>query len=294
MPVPPPPPCPPPPPPPCCARAVCGSITAIRRQAARTTAAWGFSRRGLPLTRPNDGVPLTGRTSFEIFRFNSGFNSLGQMPRPVRLDRAKIARPDRKPKRLDTAKRPWDARARHRLFSRDVARHAGRTRRDLFRAGRSHRARARHPVERPGPRDQLRADRRRSLGAAASGLPLCPSRHKSGQERQRAWRCALDAYGRQRALPGGADGAVQGPRDCRPLAAGRCGRGEPQCRALHRRRQRARHRPAGAGGSGPRPGQLGRRDDPGLDADAYNDSDVFAFPNGCHAAEVEIDPKPGR
>src|ERR1700680_3037067 len=32
---------------------------------------------------------------------------------------------------------------------------------------------------------------------------------------------------------------------------------------------------------------------PGLDADAYNDSDVFTFPNGCHAAEIEIDPATG-
>ena len=32
---------------------------------------------------------------------------------------------------------------------------------------------------------------------------------------------------------------------------------------------------------------------PGLDADAYNDSDVFTFPNGCHIAEVEIDPETG-
>src|SRR5262249_17230242 len=31
----------------------------------------------------------------------------------------------------------------------------------------------------------------------------------------------------------------------------------------------------------------------GLDADAYNASDVFTFPNGCHAAEVEIDPDTG-
>ena len=32
---------------------------------------------------------------------------------------------------------------------------------------------------------------------------------------------------------------------------------------------------------------------PGLDADAYNDCDVFTFPNGCHAAEVEVDPETG-
>ena len=32
---------------------------------------------------------------------------------------------------------------------------------------------------------------------------------------------------------------------------------------------------------------------PGLDADAYNDSDVFTFPNGCHTAEIEIDLQTG-
>ena len=32
---------------------------------------------------------------------------------------------------------------------------------------------------------------------------------------------------------------------------------------------------------------------PGLDANAYNDSDLFTFPNGCHAAEIEIDPETG-
>jgi carbon-monoxide dehydrogenase large subunit len=32
---------------------------------------------------------------------------------------------------------------------------------------------------------------------------------------------------------------------------------------------------------------------PGLDADAYNDCDLFTFPNGCHLAEVEIDPETG-
>jgi aerobic carbon-monoxide dehydrogenase large subunit len=31
----------------------------------------------------------------------------------------------------------------------------------------------------------------------------------------------------------------------------------------------------------------------GLDANAYNDSDVFTFPNGCHAAEIEVDPETG-
>jgi aerobic carbon-monoxide dehydrogenase large subunit len=34
--------------------------------------------------------------------------------------------------------------------------------------------------------------------------------------------------------------------------------------------------------------------EPGLDADAFNPCDVFTFPSGCHAAEVEIDPDTGR
>src|ERR1700719_3260482 len=67
------------------------------------------------------------------------------------------------------------ARARHRLFSRDIARHAGRARRDPLRAGRTHRAGARHPVERPGPRDQLCADCRRCAGA-----PNCCVRFRPG------------------------------------------------------------------------------------------------------------------
>jgi carbon-monoxide dehydrogenase large subunit len=32
---------------------------------------------------------------------------------------------------------------------------------------------------------------------------------------------------------------------------------------------------------------------PGLDAEAYNASDLFTFPSGFHAAEVEIDPETG-
>jgi len=32
---------------------------------------------------------------------------------------------------------------------------------------------------------------------------------------------------------------------------------------------------------------------PGLDSYVFNQSDVFTFPNGCHIAEVEIDPETG-
>src|SRR5260370_16317084 len=32
---------------------------------------------------------------------------------------------------------------------------------------------------------------------------------------------------------------------------------------------------------------------PGLDSSVYNMLDVFTFPNGCHIAEVEIDPETG-
>jgi carbon-monoxide dehydrogenase large subunit len=41
------------------------------------------------------------------------------------------------------------------------------------------------------------------------------------------------------------------------------------------------------------PGNVPDGMSPGLDADAWNDCDVFTFPNGCHAAEVEIDPETG-
>jgi hypothetical protein len=74
-------------------------------------------------------------------------------------------------------------------------------------------------------------DRRRSPGAANCRIPLCPGRHESSQKQQWAWRRPLDAYGRQCAVPGGADGAVQGPHACRPFATSRCGRGELQRRA---------------------------------------------------------------
>ena len=71
------------------------------------------------------------------------------------------------------------------------------------------------------------------IAADLLGLPIAAFRFvqadtRGGQERQRAWRRPLDAYGRRRAVPGGADGAVQGPRACRPSAAGRCERGELQ------------------------------------------------------------------
>jgi aerobic carbon-monoxide dehydrogenase large subunit len=32
---------------------------------------------------------------------------------------------------------------------------------------------------------------------------------------------------------------------------------------------------------------------PGLDSHAFNRSDVFTFPNGCHIVEVEVDPETG-
>ncbi len=41
------------------------------------------------------------------------------------------------------------------------------------------------------------------------------------------------------------------------------------------------------------PGNLPDGLSAGLDADAYNDCDVFTFPSGCHAAEIEIDPETG-
>lgn len=41
------------------------------------------------------------------------------------------------------------------------------------------------------------------------------------------------------------------------------------------------------------PANLPEGVEPGLDAEAYNPSDVYTFPSGCHVAEVEIDPETG-
>ncbi len=41
------------------------------------------------------------------------------------------------------------------------------------------------------------------------------------------------------------------------------------------------------------PANLAEGMTPGLDSSAYNMPDVFTFPNGCHIAEVEIDPETG-
>ncbi len=197
-------------------------------------------------------------------------------------------------RRREAAAARQAARARHRLFSRDLARHARRTRRDPLRAGRPRGAGARHPVERPGPRDQLRADRRRSVGAAARRIPFCPGRH-AGRSRAATgmaaparciWAAARCYLAAQMVLSKGraiAAHLLQADASEVSFSAGRftVGGGERGIDLLALA-EAARD-----------PANLPDGHDPGLDADAYNDCDVFTFPNGCHAAEVEIDPETG-
>ncbi len=69
------------------------------------------------------------------------------------------------------------ARPRGQLFSRNRARRRQRGRRNPLRARRARSTDPRHPIERPGPRDQLSANRRCSAWAAAGDVSLCPGRY---------------------------------------------------------------------------------------------------------------------
>ena len=188
------------------------------------------------------------------------------------------------------------ARARHRLLPRDLARRAGRGRRDPLR-DRRHGRRSRSAPQSNGQGHetsfaQIAADR---LGAADRGVPLRPGRHARGQERQRAWRRALDAYGRRGAACRRSTvlspRAARSPRHLLQAERGRARvsptdgftvRGSERgidLLALARAARDPANLPDGIG--------------PGLDADVLNTADVFTFPNGCHVAEVEIDPETG-
>ena len=77
--------------------------------------------------------------------------------------------------------------------------------------------RGRHRVERPGPRDRLRPDRRRPAGRADAGDPLRAGRHARGEERRGPRRRALHAYGRRGRGQGDRRGARQGARRWRRI-----------------------------------------------------------------------------
>src|SRR5204863_9953777 len=132
----------------------------------------------------------------------------------------------------------------------------------------------------------------RAIGTADCRIPLCPGRHPGSQKRQRAWRRPLDALGGtalhqavQMVLSKGraiAAHLLQADAGEVSFHDGRFTVGGERGIDLLALAEAARD-----------PANLPDGMSPGLDADAYNDSDVFTFPNGCHAAEIEIDPETG-
>ena len=122
-------------------------------------------------------------------------------------------------------------------------------------------------IERPGPRDRLRPDRRRPAGRADAGDPLRAGRHARRQKRRRPWRRALHAYGRRGRREGDRRGARQGARRSRPIfckprrTSWRSPTEVSRCAAAPG--NRPRHRPAGAGEERRRSGQPAGRHDTG-------------------------------
>ncbi len=128
------------------------------------------SRRAATRHRPDRTAPAQrdpplsvskrSRRQIDCGRFAANLDDIADAHRRRRLCRAAagggVARPA--------------ARSRDRLFSRNLARHAGRARRNPLRAGRAGGTGAGHAIERPGPRDELPADRRRSARLADQRL----------------------------------------------------------------------------------------------------------------------------
>ena len=136
------------------------------------------------------------------------------------------------------------------------------------------------------------------IAAAALGLPVetfaWSKLIRRRQERRGAWRGTLDASRRHGAGQGRRRGHRKRPRDRGSPAPGRAwpmscspdgrflvaGTGrEIDLLSLARAANDPSSLPAGMA--------------PGLDSYVFNLLDVFTFPNGCHIAEIEIDPETG-
>ena len=184
-----------------------------------------------------------------------------------------------------------------RQLHRDDQRRAARARRDHGAAGRARRAGDRHAVERAGPRDQLRAARRRMARRAVRGgqrlSPATPIASQAGggshsgrsmrfgehRHRQRDRRDHLERARRsRRMLLRGADGRHRVRR--RPLR----GRG-------HRPRASASFEVAAAASDAQRSAR--RICAARWPASATRRSPVGGFPYGTHVCEVEVDPDTG-
>ena len=187
--------------------------------------------------------------------------------------------------------------ARHRrdLLHGNRARRAERGRRTSLRRRWQRVAAGRHAVERHGSRDRLCADRRRSARLADRGVSL-----RAGGHRRRCapatamaargpctWavpRCArrsMRCWRRAARLPLGCC-RRRWNRWCLPMDASRYGASRIAPSICWRLARAARD-----------PANLPDDMSPGLDTYVWNLLDLITFPNGCHIAEVEIDPETG-
>ncbi len=150
----------------------------------------------------------------------------------------------------------------------------------------------RHAIHRPGPRDGLRHADGGPAGHRRRQDPHPAGRHRQHPDRRRHRRRAQPVFrgpgdpgdGGQRDREGQA-GGVRGAR-------GGGGRHRVQRWAVHRRRHRQ-------GDRYPEPGRLavgpGARGETATTLDAAEIAKIesHTFPNGCHMAEVEMDPDTG-
>ena len=137
------------------------------------------------------------------------------------------------------------------------------------------------------------------IAADLLGLPIEAFRYvqadtREGARRQRPWRRAVHAHGRCGAVQGGRCDAGEGPRDRRSAAAGVDGTGGVR-RWTFRGAGRADRAIdlLGLARAARDPANLPDDMSPGLDTYVWNLLDLITFPNGCHIAEVEIDPETG-
>ena len=184
------------------------------------------------------------------------------------------------------------ARPRRRAVRRGHRRRAARVCRGARAAHGHRRGPDGEPVAGPGPRDRLRPG-----GGRAARRPLRdgahrPGRHRSGGERRRHVRVALDGAGRQRGRRGGRTRSSRGAAmaahlleaaaddvEFRDGAFSVVGHG-PVDRDLRRRAGRRR---------GELPAALG----PPSPAATMHENRAFAFANGCETCELEVDPETG-
>ena len=144
----------------------------------------------------------------------------------------------------------------------------------------------RHPVDRAGPPDRLRAARRRAVRPGAGAHSRRSGRHRRDRHRSRHRRLRLDSVGRRQRRTGDARAWQETEGDRRRGAGDQCRRSRDQRGQDPNRR----HRPLG---QLCRSGQAARCRCRQADASATFASADGTYPNGTHLAEVEIDPATG-